>query len=142
PAGSGRGRPASCAGTAPASDAPAATDGTAANCAQSTSRPAARRAWWAAGAGWRRPRPAPRTQSPPPTGRCAWTSARNAPQQVEFIVAAHGHEIGHAVAQAEKGADGRDVPGVLVAEAMVAQVLEVGLAQLLRALRDRHGEVQ
>ena len=35
------------------------------------------------------------------------------------------HEAGHAVGEAEERGDGRDVPGVVVAEAFAAQRFEV-----------------
>src|SRR3990167_7265645 len=38
--------------------------------------------------------------------------------QEELIVGPHAGEVGHAVAQAEKGGDGADVPDVLVVEAV------------------------
>ena len=43
---------------------------------------------------------------------------------------------------AKNAAMARDVPDVLVGEAVRAQRLEVGVADLVRALRDLHGEVE
>jgi len=63
-------------------------------------------------------------------------------EKVEFVVGAHGDEIGHAVRQRKKGRDRADVPDILVGEAMDPERLVVAVGELDRPQRNLERERQ
>jgi hypothetical protein len=64
------------------------------------------------------------------------------PHAIEFVIGAHGSEIGHAVAETEEGGDSGDIPDIFVAETMALKSLEVGITDGLRQVADFHSKVE
>src|SRR3954462_9349062 len=63
-------------------------------------------------------------------------------ERVELVVGAQAGEVGQTVRHAEEGGNRRDIPDVLVAEAVPAQHRAVGLVHRLGLPRDLHGEIE
>jgi hypothetical protein len=63
-----------------------------------------------------------------PTGeeiRPPLPGARYAPHQIKLIVRPHAAHVGEAIAHAEEGGDGADVPDVIIGETVRAQRFEI-----------------
>jgi hypothetical protein len=58
------------------------------------------------------------------------------PHAIEFVIGAHGSEIGHAVAETEEGGDSGDIPGILVAETTALKSLDIGTTDGLRQVAE------
>src|SRR5579863_9343176 len=64
------------------------------------------------------------------------------PHRIKFIVRPDREGVGEPVGHREHRRDRRDVPGVVVREAVALQVVVVSVLDRLRALRDLDGEIE
>src|ERR1700737_3708954 len=70
------------------------------------------------------------------------TLFRQTPHHVEFVVRAHGGDVGHPVRQCEERRDRRDIPNVVVAETVAGDLGEIRFRNPVRLGAHLHCEVE
>src|SRR5215218_9892563 len=65
-----------------------------------------------------------------------------AAKSIELVGGAQAGEVGQTVRHREESRDGRDVPNLVIAEAVLAKHHAISLTHLLSPLRDLHGKIK